>query len=696
MQRLLKFAMVVIVLFSLQPYTASAAEIGDNFGEVIELEPDFTAVPDLPFRSEIESLSLTTFSTQDYRNGLFDQGIASLSSSQYPLLIDNRTNTGYEFQNFSGIRVLFNVPVDITGYYVRYSNTSQYNGTIDFGSARVRTDLPANSTTGVYQSTSMKNISSLQIYGNHYYSSGIQIQEIEIFGEPSKIYESVKNVELTVNKESASVSWENPNLDHFSSNAITLNGTNVHAASEITSYTFTSLTPETDYTFTIAAVYEDGQRVNYSATFKTLEDTDPPQAVSNLKASYHATDNAVTLSYELGARTDYVNIYRNNELIAENVTAASYTDSDIIKNRNYTYKIVSVNKHATAAAQVAVQTSTIPPKNVVNVKAEATADAVILTYEIGSDADSVAIYRNSQLLAENITANSYTDSDVQASTNYTYKIIAVSNANGKANGVIVTARLATKEIENLKAVAKDYRVDLSWKLPVYEDFHHVVVYRQQKQTVMARMMFRSADDFSPIFETNGTYLNDLTVEPDTKYTYKLTTVNTSDDETDGITLDVQTQKPIISGSSVVEDPTAPPTQENKPYVVSWGAPVKGEVKIMIGGTLYATVPASQKSITVPFANMQFTSTGQPDVKIVAVAPNGTESEPTSPLGTAMLDNVFTASNVLTAAVALLSVVGGLLLLRLSFVIVPKLISIITNSIGKKEAVTTTVEKGRRS
>lgn len=42
---------------------------------------------------------------------------------------------------------------------------------------------------------------------------------------------------------------------------------------------------------------------------------------------------------------------------------------------------------------------------------------------------------------------------------------------------------------------------------------------------------------------------------------------------------------------------------------------------------------------------------------------------------------FSAGDLLTAGVALLGVVGAILLLRLSFVIVPKLINLIVGAIG---------------
>src|SRR5690606_30948654 len=97
-----------------------------------------------------------------------------------------------------------------------------------------------------------------------------------------------------------------------------------------------------------------------------------------------------------------------------------------------------------------------------------------------------------------------------------------------------------------------------------------------------------------IFETNGTYFNDLTVEPKTTYDYRLTTTD-GYTETSGVDITTTTPAaPVPEMGGVVVEP-----QPNGDYLYKWETPAAGQVKIIVGGEEYTTVPAEDKQLLIP-------------------------------------------------------------------------------------------------
>lgn len=300
------------------------------------------------------------------------------------------------------------------------------------------------------------------------------------------------------------------------------------------------------------------------------------------------------------------------------------------------------------------------------------------------------------------TGNSYTFKNLTPDTSYTIIASIVNTAGMKSNPVNITARTLEapppdKEVKNLQAKPRHNRVDLSWENPSYEGFHHVRIYRKNNannRTPFMKFLFGAVvyadDDFKPIFETNGTYFNDLTVEPEKTYEYKLTTSSIDGLESEGVTIQVTTlpePPPEMGGVEQEED-------ENGDYVFKWTSPTEGTVKILVGGEEYATVPASDGRITIPKDDMKYTPLGNPDVRLVPISESGKEGSPTYPGtvgGGGSIKIPFTPKDVLTSAVQLFGVVGPFLFLILAiYVTRVYLIPLIRKSASKRE-----VREGRR-
>lgn len=248
-----------------------------------------------------------------------------------------------------------------------------------------------------------------------------------------------------------------------------------------------------------------------------------------------------------------------------------------------------------------------------------------------------------------------------------------------------------EDVRGLTASAKYDEVLLSWALPDHELYEKAIIYRltmnAQPVASISDLFFKKAKaaEYAPLFETNGTSFKDLTVNPDTSYTYKVTAAYEDGTETEGVTTTVRTQArpetPPINGG---ED-------GNGDYTLNWDAR-DGEMIIQVDGADYARVDAQEGGFTIPAADVPRNMLGQPTgIRIVYVSPEGDESTPVPPVGNenpiAGVELPFNATDVLFNSMSLIMLLGGFVLLGLIFGFYPRIIRRI------KEAV---VNNGKRS
>lgn len=249
------------------------------------------------------------------------------------------------------------------------------------------------------------------------------------------------------------------------------------------------------------------------------------------------------------------------------------------------------------------------------------------------------------------------------------------------------------DVAELSANAMHNRVDLSWILPNSNNFKHVNIYRETlKKSFFDKMLgINTVMAATPIFETNGTYFNDLTVQSETKYEYTLTTTSTEKIESDGVSVTVTTLKdptPEIGGGGYDKDP------DTGDYTYYWAEPKTGKVKVMVGGKLYATVQASDGKITIPSASMKFTLLGKPDVHLIPVDEDGNEGKPVKPPsgggngggngdGGGIDDLPFTGNELLKNTFDLLKLIGPYLVVALSFYLAPRFIAFIKKAVQQR-------------
>lgn len=423
------------------------------------------------------------------------------------------------------------------------------------------------------------------------------------------------------------------------------------------------------------------------------------------------TYNSVNLSWnDLSSNSALINykVYRDGFLVSTlSKEFTSFNDAELEASTTYSYKVTAVysDGHETPGITTTVTTSMdTAPGNISNLNAEPGENDVSFTYylPIDSDFSHLKVLRNNEVIAENVTTSTFIDSELNPETTYEYRFISVDHKGNESSGVIKSVTtdaefIPLKDVTDVNVETNYNRVDLSWNLPKSTEFHHVNIYRDEVveepnflEKLFLGVAVSAADEPTKIFETNGTYFNDLTVQPETTYEYKLTSESTTGDETEGVTVQAITleePEPELDGGGYTED-------ENGDYLYKWTSPTNGQVKVLINGTEYKTVDASLKELLIPKEDMKYDFFGNPDVKLVPISESGKEgpAEKPEPADSASnnLNEPFTVKDLIGTGVNLLWVVGPFLLFGLSFILAKKFVIMLLKSLGIKHSY----EKGR--
>lgn len=349
-------------------------------------------------------------------------------------------------------------------------------------------------------------------------------------------------------------------------------------------------------------------------------------------------------------------------------------DSDRTKGLNgaETITFTPYSTNSSTILEVAVNGIPVDNKKIdyiepANLKGTENNKTVYLTWETVSDNPyyiKTNIYRNGVLIGES-TNTRFEDSSIQADTNYTYTIKAVYSDGTETNGISLSLKtkpipIIFEEIKNLQGVANYKSVNLTWENPVGNIyFSKVNVYREGLL----------------VGSTEGTSFEDTNAKEGTEYRYLIKAVYTDGKESIGSTIILKTKidvPPKIEGGGFEGQP-------NGDYLVKWDEPTTGKIIIYVGGGRYAEVEAAAKEFLIPGADVKYTPFGDPDVKLQPVSESGKTGEieeapkpqqPTNPLST---------KDLVETGNGLLWYVAPLLLLALSFLLVPKLRALIVNS-----------------
>jgi hypothetical protein len=372
-------------------------------------------------------------------------------------------------------------------------------------------------------------------------------------------------------------------------------------------------------------------------------------------------------------------IYLNDVLKTTTTpTTTSYSLSGLSPGTNYSVKVSASYSDGSQTTGITQTFTTNVLSNITNIVSTIDYKTALFSWVNPEDSEftGVKILRNNVLIKTlDKTITSFSE-NITPSTDYTYKFVATYTNGLEANGVIKAVSTdplpPVKKIQDIKVNTTYNRANLSWILPEQDGLKHVNIYRlkvEEKNGFFESIFSLSGTKVyaavpnTKIFETNGTYFNDLTVQPESKYEYTLTTQTEDGRESEGVTVLATTKaepEPVLIDEGYTIEPV------NSDYIFKWSEPTTGTVKVLINGNQYKTVEASEKQIVIPEKDMKYTIFGDPDVSLIPISPYGKEGEKvTNPGG--MIDSLklpFDVTDLLQTIMGIIGLFGPFILLTL--------------------------------
>ena len=249
-------------------------------------------------------------------------------------------------------------------------------------------------------------------------------------------------------------------------------------------------------------------------------------ATDGITVTWNAADGAV--SYNVLRRTDGADW----AVLAEGVTATTYTDETAQVGTTYFYTVQSVNidgRTSTGFDTTGVS-ARVPypiPADVEQVAAKAGAGSVTVTWAEAADADAYFVYRSTYAatedtgwtaIAKNVAETRYEDTDVESGATYFYNVKGV-NKDGLLSSGWSAAASATvlypdpSLVELTDAEADPDGITVTWKTAA-----NTVSYNVLRRT--------DGTDWAVLAEgVSATAYTDKTVQPGTTYFYTVQAVN---------------------------------------------------------------------------------------------------------------------------------------------------------------------------
>lgn len=433
-------------------------------------------------------------------------------------------------------------------------------------------------------------------------------------------------------------------------------------------------------------------------------DNTAPNAPKNLRGA--AGEGYILLKWDENTENDLkgYNIYQSmdniffQKITGNTVDSTSYTVNGLTNGQMYYFAVTAVdingNESVRSQSIVAIPIG-IPPAEVMNLSAITTDTTLRLTFSNPADADfaGTKIYLDG-VLKETLdkTKTSYSLTDLSPNTTYNIKVTTFDTNGNESDGVTTTVKTKipiVNDVTDLQADAKYDRVKLSWTKPNSEFFHHVKIYRKKiEQKSFWDQLFgttavsavTTSDGYTPMFETNGTYWTDLTVTPETTYSYKVTSVNIEGNESQGVTIETTTPSepvPVLTGVATTQN-------EDGDYVVTWTSPTKGTVKLLIEGREYAQVDAATKQIIVRKEDMKTDFFGSYAATLIPIGEYGTKGQAVNvPSLGGKIDFPLSFQDFMETVVSILAWVAPFIILSLVFIFWRPIFNFIKKAISER-------------
>jgi len=294
-------------------------------------------------------------------------------------------------------------------------------------------------------------------------------------------------------------------------------------------YTLTFFDNTTDYQKTyryhVIAVYKNPERTSGASNAVSVET--PPNPPRNLTSTL--SGKTINLSWDAppsasgGTLVGY-RVFRDDKVIAQQVTSRTYSDNTTEFNKTYVYNVVAIYSNPAKTSGPSNNRSvntpsltTQPPRNL-NVTLDG--KNVILKWDVPSSGSSgtlsgYRVYRDNYILSSVQSWTTYTDSTTEFNKTYQYHVIAIyadPNRESRASNSrsVKTPMLITHPPLNLTASLQDNgRIRLVWLPPQQGSTGTFRGYKVFKNGVATSDIFTLTEWTDRKTQSNKTYLYDV-------------------------------------------------------------------------------------------------------------------------------------------------------------------------------------------
>ncbi|GAE32877.1 fibronectin type III domain-containing protein [Halalkalibacter hemicellulosilyticus] len=618
------------------------------------------------------------------------------ASALYADLINNFVSQALTFDHHDDVTMVESVNLMSRQDVLNYS--SMHNGSVNFSApfmhTRLRTFSAGDNTWAVQVGTAGNLFNDLRTGS----TSGIRpiiTLDPSLFSELS----DVENLTATQTDTTVHLSWSNPSNNEFESIKVYRNDVEIATLTDREEeYNVTGLSPNTEYTFKVTTINSEDQE-SFGRTVTVLTDYGQFDEVTirGVETYY----NQIFLNWDNPTSEDFehVKIYEDEDLIDEvEAPESSYWFENLKPDTSYRLVLTSYYDppgYETDGIEVNTRTEAIPQVSAIHQDNDYHSVSVTFKNPFFDGFRDVALYQDNQRIAVTTEGHFHIEG-LEHSQSYEFEIRTRTTDGYESEAQTISVQLQEppklEDITNVTVSSTHERVDLSWSNPQYNPyFDYVRIYRRDIEgesegsaavQKMSEFLFGSTvsaneNEFDPLFETNGNYFNDLSVEHDSDYEYRLASVNDEGEESDGVYVTASTDhepEPSMGGVDSEE-------QDNGDYLYTWTSPTTGTVRVIVGGDEFATVPASDGEILIPSDSMSYTLLGNPDVQLIPITENGTEgSAGGGGGGLGGINLPFTPNDVLLSAVSLFTGFSGFVILALVFFFTPTIMWLIKTAI----------------
>ncbi len=207
------------------------------------------------------------------------------------------------------------------------------------------------------------------------------------------------------------------------------------------SYVDTTVTNDVTYSYTLVArdTYANRSAPSSPAVTATPTDLTPPVVPAGLVAT--RGDGQVALSWTANPETDVASyrVLRDGVEVATVTGATTYTDTGLVNDRTYSYRLAAVDTHgnrsANSAAVAATPTDLTPPATPTGFLAERGDGQVTLSWAANTEPDLAGyrVLRNGvEVGVVGAGARAWTDTGLLNDTTYSYSLVAVDGHGNRS------------------------------------------------------------------------------------------------------------------------------------------------------------------------------------------------------------------------------------------------------------------------